>query len=258
MEILIPITAFAASLLTFFAGFGLGTMLLPIFALFFPAETAVSLTAIVHLLNNLFKLGLVGKHINKKVLLTFGIPGVIGAFGGAELMTRLVKSEPLFRYSLGGSTFNVEPVNFVIGLLMITFAILEIFSLLKRWEFGKKMLIPGGFASGFFGGLSGHQGALRSAFLIKCGLSKEAFIATGVAIACFIDIVRIGVYSSKFALNNWMDDWDMLAVAVVAAFAGAYLGKKMLTKTKINTLYFFVSAMLIVFGLLLASGVIAK
>lgn len=37
----------------------------------------------------------------------------------------------------------------------------------------------GGLLSGFFGGLSGNQGALRSAFLLKAGLSKEAFIATG-------------------------------------------------------------------------------
>ena len=258
MEILIPITAFAASLLTFFAGFGLGTLLLPIFALFFPPETAVSLTAIVHLLNNLFKLGLVGKHINQQVLITFGLPGVIGAFGGAYLMTNLVSSNALFQYNIGGSTFSVEPINLVIGLLMIAFAILEVFSLLKRWEFGKRLLIPGGFLSGFFGGLSGHQGALRSAFLIKCGLSKETFIATGVSISCFVDIVRLGVYSSKFAITNWVNNWDTLLIAVLAAFAGAFLGRKLLTKTKINSLYLFVTIMLIVFGTLLASGIIAK
>ena len=44
-------------------------------------------------------------------------------------------------------------------------------------------LAAGGLLSGFLGGLSGHQGALRSAFLIKCGLSKEVFIASGVVIA---------------------------------------------------------------------------
>ena len=35
------------------------------------------------------------------------------------------------------------------------------------------------FGSGFFGGLSGMQGALRSAFLARAGLSKEAFVASG-------------------------------------------------------------------------------
>lgn len=258
MEILIPIVAFFASLLTFFAGFGLGTMLVPVFLLFFPIETAISLTAIVHLLNNIFKLGLVGKHINKEVLLIFGIPAVIGAFGGASLMSHLLEIEPLLTYQLFDSTFQVTPINLTVGLLMIFFAILEVFSLLKKWEFGKKMLIPGGFLSGFFGGLSGHQGALRSAFLIKFGLSKEAFIATGVAIACFIDVVRLGVYSEKFAFSNWMESWEILLIAVLAAFSGAFLGRKLLTKTKITTLYFFVAIALTVFGILLASGIIAK
>lgn len=55
MEIIvIAIVAFFASGLTFFSGFGLGTLLLPAFALFFPIEIAISLTAIVHFLNNIF------------------------------------------------------------------------------------------------------------------------------------------------------------------------------------------------------------
>jgi hypothetical protein len=36
--------------------------------------------------------------------------------------------------------------------------------------------------SGFFGGLSGHQGAFRRAFLIK-PLTKKSFLATKVVIS---------------------------------------------------------------------------
>ena len=57
--ILIPIVALLASALTFFSGFGLGTLLLPAFALFFPVDVAIALTAIVHFLNNTFKFVLV-------------------------------------------------------------------------------------------------------------------------------------------------------------------------------------------------------
>jgi hypothetical protein len=59
--------ALLASGLTFFSGFGLGTLLLPAFALFFPVEQAVALTAVVHFLNGLFKLGLVGRHADCRV-----------------------------------------------------------------------------------------------------------------------------------------------------------------------------------------------
>ena len=61
--------ALVASALTFFSGFGLGTLLLPTFALFFPIDHAVALTAVVHFLNSLFKLALAGRHADRRVVL---------------------------------------------------------------------------------------------------------------------------------------------------------------------------------------------
>ena len=53
--IVCSLVALLASGLTFFSGFGLGTLLTPVFALFFPIEIAITITSIVHFLNNLFK-----------------------------------------------------------------------------------------------------------------------------------------------------------------------------------------------------------
>jgi uncharacterized membrane protein YfcA len=70
MEILlISIVAFFVAILTFFSGFGLGTLLTPVMMLFFPVEVAIALTGMVHFSNNIFKLVLVGKKVNKEVLL---------------------------------------------------------------------------------------------------------------------------------------------------------------------------------------------
>jgi uncharacterized protein len=66
------LAAFFTAGLTFFSGFGLGTLLLPVFALFFPLETAIGLTALVHLANNLFKLALVGKYADLGVVRALG------------------------------------------------------------------------------------------------------------------------------------------------------------------------------------------
>jgi uncharacterized membrane protein YfcA len=80
MEIaLITLVALAASLLTFFSGFGLGTILTPFMAIFFPVETAIALTGIVHLLNNLFKFVLVRRHVDWPVVLRFGITAIMPA-----------------------------------------------------------------------------------------------------------------------------------------------------------------------------------
>ena len=60
MEIIIlSIAAFLVALLTFFSGFGLGTILTPVFMLFFPVDLAIALTGVVHFFNNIFKLILV-------------------------------------------------------------------------------------------------------------------------------------------------------------------------------------------------------
>ncbi|MEJ7577489.1 MAG: TSUP family transporter [Pyrinomonadaceae bacterium] len=84
--VIICLAAFLASALTFFSGFGLGTILMPVFALFFPVEVAIGLTAIVHFLNGLFKVGLVGRNADRKVVLYFGIPAALAALVGAAVL----------------------------------------------------------------------------------------------------------------------------------------------------------------------------
>ena len=85
--VLLALVCFGASILTFYSGFGLGTILLVVFALWFPIEQAIVMTAIVHFINNLFKLLLTHKNIDKKILLKFGLPSIIGALGGAFLLS---------------------------------------------------------------------------------------------------------------------------------------------------------------------------
>jgi len=53
-------SALLAAGLTMYSGFGLGTLMLPVFALFFPVEMAVVATALVHGANNVFKVSLLG------------------------------------------------------------------------------------------------------------------------------------------------------------------------------------------------------
>ncbi|MBK9097252.1 MAG: TSUP family transporter [bacterium] len=257
MEIIL-ICAFAAfsSLLTFYSGFGLGTILLPVFALFFPVEIAVGLTGIVHLLNNLFKLFLIGKFANKKVILKFGIPAVVGAFLGAQLLLLLSGVEAITSYELFNKTFYITPVKLAIAGLMISFAVFEIVPKFQAIEFSQNKLIVGGLLSGFFGGLSGHQGALRSAFLLKFGLGKEAFIATGVVIACLVDFTRISIYLTKFLSAEVLSNWLIILAATISAFIGAYFGNKLLKKVTFKFVQIVVLLLILVLGVLLGLGII--
>jgi hypothetical protein len=257
MEIvIISLAAFLTALLTFFSGFGLGTILAPVFAIFFPIDIAIALTGVVHFSNNLFKIALVGKQTDKKVLLRFGIPAIVASFAGAWLLLKITVLPTLFEYELWGANFEITPVKLIIALLLITFSVLEISPSFQKVQFGKDKLMLGGVLSGFFGGLSGIQGAIRSAFLIKSGLSKEAYIATGVVIACLVDFTRLTVYASRFTAANLHENIPLLLAATLSAIAGAYFGKKLLKKVTLRSIQLLVAIMLILISVALGMGII--
>ncbi len=253
--VIICTAAFLASGLTLFSGFGLGTILLPTMAIFFPLDTAIALTAVVHLLNNLFKFALLGRQADKKTVLRFGLPAVLAAVLGAELLLWLSHLQPLLTYQMFGRQFQVMPVKLVVACLMVFFALFELLPRFAGIAVEKKYLPLGGFLSGFFGGLSGHQGAWRSVFLLKSGLSKESFIATGVVITLMVDIPRIIVYNARLPLLQG-DGLSLLAAAVLAAFGGAFLGNRLLKKVTLRTIQILVALMLLLIAAALGLGLI--
>jgi uncharacterized membrane protein YfcA len=254
--LVIALVAAGASALTFFSGFGLGTLLLPAFALFYPIDVAIASTAVVHFLNGLFKLTLVGSKANRRVVLLFGLPALAAAFLGARLLIHLADLPPLTTYTLGGRHIEVGAAKFIIGVLLMCFTLLELSPRLGKISFAPKWLPVGGVLSGFFGGLSGMQGALRSAFLIRAGLSKEAFIGTGVVIACLIDVARLTEYVPNIMKAHGNLDYVMLGTAVLAAFAGALVGNRYLKKMTLERIQRLVAIMLLLVALGLMSGVL--
>lgn len=250
---IICLAAFAGSALTFFSGFGLGTLLLPVFGLFFPIEIAVGLTAIVHFLNNLFKLGNVWRYAQWRIVWQFGLPALLAAAAGAWLLSQLPHFS-IYQYRLGGRLVSVSLLKLVVGSLMLFFAIVE---LSPRWQHASvpvRWLPLGGLLSGFFGGLSGHQGALRSTFLLRLQLPKAGFVATGVAIACLVDISRLSLYSSIWITAAI--PWKLVAAATGSAFGGAWLGNRWLKKSTLRGFQIAVAVFIIAFSLALMAGLI--
>jgi len=254
--IIICLVALIASGLTLFSGFGLGTLLLPAFAIFFPVQAAVAMTAVVHLANNIFKLALIGNKANLRAVMAFGLPALLTSFAGAMLLLRLADMPPLTSYTMFDMEFSIYPIKLVIGMLMAMFAFLELMTPMKKLAFDSRYLPLGGLLSGFFGGLSGHQGAFRSAFLIKSGLGKEAFVGTGVVIAVIVDISRIAAYSGLLWSPEVRENMNLIIMASTAAFIGAVLGKIMLKKVTLRSVQIIVSCLLFFIALGLASGAI--
>jgi len=257
--VLIGVVALLISGLTLFSGFGLGTILMPVFALFFPVPLAIAATAVVHFANNIFKFGLMAKQADWRVVLRFGVPAAVAAMIGAAALNLFDKMPVIMSYSLDGSTFEVTVVKAVIGVLIITFALLELSPRFQALAFPPRWLPLGGALSGFFGGLSGNQGALRSAFLLKAGLSKDAFVATGVVSAIIVDVVRLAVYGTSVIVGHLAQSQELIApiaVGTTCAFIGSFVGKRMLQKVTFRAVQIIVALAMLLIGAGLVCGLV--
>ncbi|MFZ1290288.1 MAG: TSUP family transporter [Melioribacteraceae bacterium] len=259
--IIISSVALFVAALTFFSGFGLGTLLMPAFALFFPVEIAVAATAIVHLANNIYKGILMGKYANLKIIVLFTIPAGFAAILGAYLLNYVSHLSAIFNYTISEKEFIVTPVNITIGILMILFSLFELNPFLKKIKLNNKIIPIGGLLSGFFGGISGHQGALRTAFLSHAGLEKKSFIGTMVISAIVIDLVRLFIYGITFLkfdnkIFHTNELQSLLIVGTVSAFIGTTVGKYLLEKVTFDTIHTVIGIMLMFLGIAIAIGLI--
>ena len=257
----VALAAFFAAGLTLYSGFGLGTLLLPVFALFFPAKVAVVATAMVHGANNVFKVSLLGRHADSEVVLKFGLPAIVAAILGALTLGWVARAGSSLTIEVDESVFSqITPIKLLIGLLMIGFALFELLPRFRSLEFDRRYLPLGGVVSGFFGGLSGHQGALRSAFLAKTGLTTERFVGSNAAIGFLVDLTRISVYIALFsAAGGHVSDfsgWPLVITGALSAFTGVLIGKRFLKKVTMTSIQTLVGALLFGVGLALVIGIL--
>lgn len=246
--------AFLASILTFFTGFGLGTVLLAVFVLVFPVNFAIAATAVVHLSNNVFKLFLVGKHARKDILVRFGIAALLAALAGAYILTVIDSSQVVLTYQFMGKQLKTTPVRCVIGFLMAAFALMDLFGLSEKWVIDPGWMPVGGVLSGFFGGLSGNQGAFRTMFLLKAGLTKEELIGTGAAIGCLVDLGRLTIYWSQINGPELRLQLALLTAATFSAIAGTLVGNKLLKKVSLKKIEIAASVLFLAIAFGLGTG----
>lgn len=222
-----------AAALTVPAGFGLATMMTPVFLVWFDPHQAIAGVAIVHGVHNLIKSRMLREHIDRDALKRFGWALLIGALIGAVLQS-IIPSDPLL---------------LVVGLALI------VLPLLKVSESWSSIRLPeaedrlGGFGSGFLGGLTGHQGALRAMFLKERLPDKSAYAATAAVLALVVDLTRIPIYlvndASVLSTNTWL-----MVGFVLSALVGAQLGKRWLERWKSDDIQRGIVIGLVITGIL--------
>ena len=210
---------FFAAALTVPAGFGLATMITPIVFLWLEPHEAVAVVGIVHGSHNAWKLKVLRSSVDYSAVRRYGWAMVVGALIGAALNTAV----------------EADPLLLIVGVALV---ILPLLSMSERWT---NVRLPdaedriGGFGSGFFGGLTGHQGAWRAMFLQKRLPNKTEYAATAAVLALVVDVTRVPVY---VALEGWqiLDAGWLIVGLVLAAVLGVQLGKRWLKKWKSDTI----------------------
>ncbi len=235
----ICLAAFLLATVVLMSGFGLGTLLTPLFVIFYDIKIAVFLVAIVHFANNLFKLGLFFRHLDWAVLKRFGIVSVGGALVGSVLQAWL----------------ESQTLKIGLGVLLVILGTVEFLPPRISWRIPKRLDPLGGFLSGLLGGVLGNQGAVRSAYLLNYSLSKEAFVATATIIACLIDVTRIPIYLLNYH-GEIATAWPYLIATILSAFLGTLVGKWLLDIVTLGAFRRVVAASVVVVGIAMAMALI--
>ncbi len=206
--ILIICFAFLSEILWTIAWFWSSSILLPILSNFLDFKNALLLVAIYHIFGNGSRLLMFYKHINKKILLIFGIPSILLTVFWAMLVEHI----------------DQTILKFILWVVLVSFAT---FSLIKP-EFKVKvnnyLWIIWWWLSGFTAWLIWTGGVLRWAFMTLFQLPKEQYIATIATVALIVDFTRIPIYF----WNGFLDKkfYFLIPLLFITALFWSYIWKK--------------------------------
>ena len=236
--VLVPVTL-ATSVITLFTGFGVGTIMMPVMALFFDVKVAIFLAAIVHFFNNVSRLILYRTEINWQIIKRFGVISIIGAFIGSFAQIYL----------------DSAWLKTGVGLFLTIYAVLTLVPGKIKFELPRSLDFIGGFLSGLIGGLIGNQGAIRSVYLLGYGLQKQELVVSAALIAVIIDSTRIPVYAySNF--QYLQDNMLLLSTVIASAILGTVLGSRILPKVSYDLFKKIILIGVLILGVLMTFNII--
>lgn len=215
-EALFFLAAFVAEVAGTIAGFGSSTIFMPIALFFVDFKAALILVAFFHISGNIGRINFFRSGIDKRLILLFGVPSVLLTVLGASLI----------------SSVSQSALKLILGAFLLAFSITSHLKPDLRFPASEKSAIIGGGLSGFLAGLIGTGGALRGAFLTAFNLEKTTYISTAAAIALAVDITRIPIYFAGGFLEP--QQYAYIPVLFVSAIAGAYTGRKIVSKIPQN------------------------
>mgnify|MGYP003142593311 FL=1 len=193
-------------------GFGSSVFFVPVANFFLDFQSVLGITALYHVSSNLTKIAFFRKGIDKKVILTLGVPAVLFVIIGG-FISRYI-DPTILTYSLG--IFLV-----VLSLLFLIFKKLAVKPTTKN-------AVAGGVLSGLSAGVLGTGGAIRGITLAAFKMNKDKFIATSAIIDLGVDVSRTVVYYFNGYIK--IDLLYLIPILIVVGILGTWIGKLILNK----------------------------
>jgi uncharacterized membrane protein YfcA len=229
--VLATAVAFIAGAIAAVSGFGIGSLLTPLFALQVGTKVAVAAVSIPHFVATAFRFWLLRNKVDRKLLWSFGVMSAAGGLTGALL-----------------SAYAESPILSVIfgGLLVFTGA-MGLTGLSEKLKFRGFAAWAAGFVSGLLGGLVGNQGGIRSAAMLGFGIPRDAFIATATVVGLIVDVARMPVYLVTQG-DKIVELWPILLATTAGAVFGTAIGERALKRIPEPIYRRIVSALVLVLG----------
>src|SRR6202011_790944 len=140
-DTLVALVGILAGGIASIAGFGIGSLLTPLFAYRVGTKIAVAAVSVPHFAATLYRFWLLRKGVDRRTLINFGITSAAGGLVGALLNAH--SSNPA--------------LTILFGAILIFVALSEFTGLAQRMRFSGPMAWLAGGVSGLLGGLVGNQ-----------------------------------------------------------------------------------------------------
>ena len=165
------------------------------------------------------------------VVRSFGLTSAAGGLTGALLNTWATS----------------RTLELVFGSLLVLAGASQVTGYAKRWRLRGTLAWLGGALSGFFGGLVGNQGGIRTAAMLGFEVNKRQFVATTTAVALLIDMARVPIY---LAVNTAQlaRMWPTLALATIGVIIGTLFGERLLARVPEQHFRMVVGVLLLLLG----------
>lgn len=214
------------------SGFGIGSLLTPLFAVRVGTKLAVAAVSIPHLAATALRLWMMRKHVDRQLLLSFGVMSAAGGLVGALLHT----------YA------NSPALTIVFSGLLIFTGLMGLTGLSDRLRFKGWVAWVAGAVSGALGGMVGNQGGIRSAAMLGFDVPRHAFVATATAVGVIVDGARMPVYLATQG-KEIAGLWPFLLAAVAGAVIGTVVGGRLLKRIPESIYRRLVSGLVLALGI---------